>query len=91
LLLNSTEDDLIELPQTEHICVSLPAQLGDQILEVAAAENQSFNDWVVSRLSESVKDERCRASLAQAAVREEKQLSELIERLKDHRAVPAGN
>jgi hypothetical protein len=91
LLLSSTEDDLIELPQTEHICVSLPAQLGDQILEVATAENQSFNDWVVSRLSESVEDERSRASLAQAAVREKKQLGELVQRLKDNRAVLAGN
>jgi hypothetical protein len=90
LFLSASEDDLIELPETGHVCISLPAQLKQQIEEVAAAENQSLKDWVISRLSQSAKDERSRASLAQAADRG-KRFREHIKRIKDGRALPVSN
>ena len=80
-ILDANEDHLIELPETGHVCISLPAQLKERIAQVAAAENRSFKDWVVSRLSEAVEDEPSRASLAQAAARM-KRLKELFEQMK---------
>ena len=88
-ILDATGDDLIELPETGHVCISLPAQLKERIAQVATAENRSFKDWVVSRLSEAVEDERSRASLAQAAGRT-KRLKELFKQMK-HRALPSSS
>jgi hypothetical protein len=79
--LNATEDDLIQLPETGHVCIGLPAQLKERIAQVAAAENRSFREWVVGRLSEAVEDERSWASLAQAADRT-KRLRELFKQMK---------
>jgi hypothetical protein len=81
LFLNAAEDDLIELPETGHVCISLPAQLKEQIAKVAGAENQSFKDWVIGRLSESAQDQRSRDSLVQAADRE-KRFSELLTQIR---------
>jgi hypothetical protein len=80
-ILHANEDHLIELPETGHVCISLPAQLKERIAQVAAAENRSFREWVVSRLSEAVDDERSRAGLAQAADRT-KRLKELFKQMK---------
>jgi hypothetical protein len=55
--LGITEHDLLELPNTGHVCISLPAELREQIGQVTAAEHQSLNEWVVSRLSEAAQDE----------------------------------
>jgi hypothetical protein len=75
----------MELPESGHVCVSLPAQLREQIAQVAAAENRSLKDWVARRLSEAVEDERSRGSLAQAAERR-KQFKDLLERIRASRA-----
>jgi hypothetical protein len=83
--LSANEDDLIELPESGHVCVSLPAQLREQIAQVAAAENRSLKDWVARRLSEAVEDERSRGSLAQAADRR-KRFKDLLERIRASRA-----
>ena len=77
--------DLIELPETGHVCISLPAQLRKEIAEVAAAENRSLKEWVVRRLSEAAEDERSRASLAQAA-EGRKRFEEVLERIRASRA-----
>jgi hypothetical protein len=83
--LSANEDDLMELPESGHVCVSLPAQLREQIAQVAAAENRSLKDWVARRLSEAVEDERSRGSLAQAAERR-KRFKDLLERIRASRA-----
>jgi hypothetical protein len=83
--LAATEDDLIELPESGHVSISLPAELREKIAQVAAAENQSLKDWVVSRLSESAEDERSRASLAQAAERRN-EFKEVLNRIRASRA-----
>ena len=83
--LSANEDDLMELPESGHVCVSLPAQLREQIAQVAAAENRSLKDWVARRLSEAVEDERSRGSLAQAAERR-KRFKDLVERIRASRA-----
>jgi len=83
--LSANEDDLKELPESGHVCISLPAQLRKEIAEVAAAENRSLKDWVARRLSEAVEDERSRGSLAQAAERR-KRFKDLLERIRASRA-----
>jgi hypothetical protein len=85
LFLNASEDDLIEVPETGHVCISLPAQLRKEIAEVAAAENRSLKEWVIRRLSEAAEDERSRASLAQAAERG-KRFEEVLEQIRASRA-----
>jgi hypothetical protein len=85
LFLNASEDDLIVLPETGHVCISLPAQLRKEIAEVAAAENRSLKEWVIRRLSEAAEDERSRASLAQAAERG-KRFEEVLEQIRASRA-----
>ena len=83
--LSANEDDLMELPESGHVCISLPAQLRKEIAEVAAAENRSLKEWVIRRLSEAAEDERSRASLAQAA-EGRKRFEEVLERIRASRA-----
>ena len=71
----------MELPETGHICINLPAQLKKEVEQVAAAENLSLRDWVIGQLSEAAHDERSRASLDQARDRE-KRLAEVLEQLR---------
>jgi hypothetical protein len=84
LLLNAAGDELIELPETGHVCIGLPPELKEQVQHVAAAEHQTFSEWVITRLSESAEDERSRASLAQAAERGER-LKEVLKQIKASR------
>jgi hypothetical protein len=88
--LGATEHDVMELAKTGHVCLIVPAQLKEQIEKVAAAEDRSFNAWVITRLSECIEDDRSRASLAQAADRRER-FKEIIERAKERRTLPVSN
>lgn len=63
------------------VCIGLPPELKQQIQDVAAAEHQSFREWVITRLSESVEDERSCASLARAAERRER-LKEVVKQIR---------
>jgi hypothetical protein len=83
--LAASEHDVMKLPNTGHVIISLPAELKQEIGEIAAAENLSLKDWVISRLSESAEDERSRASLAQAAERRER-FKEVLKRIRAARA-----
>jgi len=83
--LAASEHDVIELLNTGHASISLPVELREKIVRVAAAENRSFKDWVVSRLSESAEDERSHASLAHAAERR-KQFKEVLNQIRASRA-----
>jgi hypothetical protein len=67
-----SKHDVIQLPKTGHICISLPPELKDQIEEIAAAERKSVTEWTVGRLSQCAQDERSRASLAQYAERQKR-------------------
>jgi hypothetical protein len=88
--LGATEHDVMELAKTGHVCLIVPAQLKEQIEKVAAAEDRSFNAWVITRLSECIEDDRSRTSLAQAADRRQR-FKEIIERAKERRALLVSN
>lgn len=79
--LGINDQDWMELPETGHICINLPAQLKKEVEQVAAAENLSLRDWVIGQLSEAAHDERSRASLDQARDRE-KRLAEVLEQIR---------
>jgi hypothetical protein len=79
--LGISDHDWMELPETGHICINLPARLKKEVEQVAAAENLSLRDWVIGQLSEAAHDERSRASLDQARDRE-KRLAEVLEQIR---------
>ena len=58
------EGEVIELPETGHLTISLPRELQQEIAKVAYAERISERDWIARRLDECVSDERSPASLA---------------------------
>ena len=58
------EGEVIELPETGHLTISLPRKLQQDIAKVAHAEGISERDWIARRLDECVSDERSPASLA---------------------------
>jgi hypothetical protein len=58
------EGEVIELPETGHLTISLPRKLQQGITKVAYAERISEKDWIARRLGECVSDERSPASLA---------------------------
>ena len=58
------ERDVIALPETDHLVISLPRKLQQDIAKVAYAERISERDWIARRLGECVSDERSPASLA---------------------------
>ena len=58
------EQEVIALPETDHLVISLPRKLQHDIANVAYAERISERDWIARRLGECVSDERSPASLA---------------------------
>jgi len=58
------EREVIALPETDHLVISLPRKLQQDIAKVAYAERISERDWIARRLGECVSDERSPASLA---------------------------
>ena len=58
------EGEVIELPETGHLTISLPRKLQQDIAKVAYAERISERDWIARCLDECVSDERSPASLA---------------------------
>ena len=52
------EQEVIELPETDHLVISLPRKLQQDIAKVAYAERISERDWIARRLGECVSDER---------------------------------
>jgi len=58
------ERQVIALPETDHLVISLPRKLQQDIAKVAYAERISERDWIARRLGECVSDERSPASLA---------------------------
>jgi hypothetical protein len=58
------EREVIALPESDHLVISLPRKLQQDIAKVAYAERISERDWIARRLGECVSDERSPASLA---------------------------
>jgi hypothetical protein len=57
------EQEVIALPETDHLVISLPRKLQQDIAKVSYAERISERDWIARRLGECVSDERSPASL----------------------------
>ena len=83
--LAASEHDVMKLPNTGHVIISLPAELKQEIEQIAAAENLSLKDWAIGRLFEAAHDERSRASLAQAAEGRER-FKEVLKQIRASRA-----